>query len=500
MKRNVAIFILLTLSLVSKAQLLLDKDIAYFTSKCPFTMPSLKIPTFNNSTYNIKDFGAIDDGKTINTLSIQKAITECNKKGGGRVIISAGTWLTAPIELLSNVNLVIEKGAILQFTSNHQLYPIIKAGKSSTTFTVASPIYSYEAENIAITGDGIIDGAGESWRPVKKSKVSPGYWNELIKSGVLSSDGKIWWPNNDALNGKAYLQTLKSKASLNAEDYLPAREFMRPYMVYFVNCKNILLENVTIRNSPKFVFYPTKCSNITITGAKIFNEHWAQNGDGIDISACKNVVIYNTTVSCGDDAICMKSSGKQENSQSNLENIIIANCIVYRGHGGFVIGSNTDGGLKNIFTTNCIFNGTDIGIRVKSNSGRGGLVQNIYIDSIEMDNIINEAITFDTYYEDVTAGKEKKDIITTAKDKIPEFTKFYISNINCKKASLGLYINGLKEMLVHDIYLNNINFKTSNSYSITNAKSIVGKNITFATKGGKVNNSAEIIFNDTEIK
>lgn len=499
-ERFLALLFVLAFS-TSNAQLV-EKNLDYFINKCPFPI-TVKEPVFKNATYYVKDFGGIADGKTINTNAIAKAITTCNTNGGGKVILTTGKWITGPIELLSNVNLVVEKDAMLQFSDNHSLYPIIKAGKNSTSLTPASPIYAYDATNIAITGEGTIDGAGDSWRPVKKSKVSEGVWSRLIASGgIVSSDGKIWWPSVDAMNGEDYLKSIKGKSN-NPEDYLPARDFLRPYMVFFVGCSNILLDGIRLQNSPKFIFYPSRCNNLIIRNANFYNDWWAQNGDGIDISACKNVAIYNTTVSVGDDAICMKSSGTNASADdANLENVLIANCTVYRGHGGFVIGSNTDGGMKNIFVTNCLFNGTDIGVRVKSNSGRGGRVQKIYIDSINMFNIINEAILFDTYYEDVVAGKEKKDVQTTAKDKVPEFMNLTISNVSCKKAKVGIYMNGLEYMPVHDIQFKNVFLQTDKSMEINYAKNITGTNVVFEAKKSshKIEHAENIIFNGTPIK
>ncbi len=435
-------------------------------------MPNINQPKFANKTYNIKDYGAIADGKTLCTKAFTSAIEDCNKNGGGIVFVPVGTWLTGPIELKSNVNLKTAKGAIVQFTTDHTQYPIILAGKTSTSYTPASPIYAYDADNIAISGEGIFDGAGDSWRPVKKSKVTAANWAELNKTGVLSNDEKLWWPTREAMLGEDYLKKLKKeKETLTAEDYLPARDFLRPYMLYLVGCKNILVHGVTLRNSPKFVFYPTRCTNLTIDGINVYNDWWAQNGDGIDISACKNVVIFNTTLSVGDDGICMKSSGKNGGAnEANLENVLIAECTVYRAHGGFVIGSNTDGGMKNIYVSNCKFIGSDIGIRVKSNAGRGGKVQNIYCDNIQMKNIVNEAILFDTYYEDVVAGKNK--VGTTAKDKIPEFTNFYLSNITCDGAATAIYMNGLAEMPVHHIYFDKVTIKANKGFVATYAEDI----------------------------
>jgi polygalacturonase len=464
-----------------------QKTIAQHFAKLPFAMQQPTMPTFINKEYDIKNFGAIADGKTLNTTAFANAINECNKNGGGKIMVGKGTWLTAPIELKSNVHIYLEKEAIIQFTKDHTQYPIIKNGSNSTSYTTASPIYAYNAENIAITGFGTIDGAGESWRPVKKSKVTDSYWKEINKSGVVSNDGKIWWPSIAAMMGEDYLKTLKKENPTATEnDYLPARDFLRPYMLYMVNCKNILVQGVTIQNSPKFIFYPSKCSNLTIDGVHIFNDWFAQNGDGIDISACKNVLIYNSTLSVGDDGICMKSSGKNAGvDDANLQNIVIAECTVYKAHGGFVIGSNTDGGMKNIYVSNCKFIGSDIGIRVKSNAGRGGKVCNIYIDGIEMKNIAKEAISFDTYYEDVVAGKEKGDVPTKIKDKIPEFTDFYLNNINCTNAETAVYINGLEEMPVHHIYFNNVNLTAKKGFVANYASNIDCSKLTIHTTGAK---------------
>lgn len=442
-----------------------DKELNAYITKAPFKMPAIKTPVFPAKNFNIKNFGAVGDGQTLNTTAFKNAIEACAKAGGGKVVVPAGLWLTGPIEMKSNINLYVERGAVILFTRDFTQYPIIKASNSSTTLQPASPIYGYDLKNIAITGQGIIDGSGDAWRPVKKSKVTESEWKQLIKQGVLNTKGDIWWPSKEALEGEAYLKTLKeTKPKPTAEDIIPARVFLRPHMVYFVNCQNILLDSITLRNSPKFVFYPNNSSNIIIRNTNVYNEWNAQNGDGIDISASKNVVIYKCNVSVGDDAICMKSSrGKSDDAKTyKLENIIIADNTVYHGHGGFVIGSNTDGNMKNIYVNNCSFIGTDIGIRVKSNAGRGGIVENIFISNIFMSDIKDEAISFDTYYEDVPAGKNADSVKTTVKDKIPEFWNFNISNVFCNGAKTAIFFRGLPEMPVHDLQFSNITISARN--------------------------------------
>ena len=449
-----------------------EKSIEWYTKQAPFNMPTITVPVFPNKEFIITDYGAIGDGQTVNSPAFEKAITACNVAGGGKVIVPSGLWLTGPIQLKSNVNLVLQKGALVIFSKDHTLYPMIKASSTSTNFVTASPIYGYDLKNIAITGEGILDGGGDTWRPVKKGKTTEAQWAELLKSGVVSKDGKLWWPTKEAMEGENILKQIKQKGSKpTADDFLPARDFLRPNMISFSNCDNLLIQQVTIRNSPKFIFYPSHCSNLTLNGVNFFNEWYAQNGDAIDISACQKVVIYKCTVSAGDDGICMKSSrGKEEASSTfNLREILVAGCTVYHAHGGFVIGSNTDGGMKNIFVTDCNFIGTDVGIRVKSNKGRGGKVQDIYLNNIFMKDIVNEAILFDTYYEDQQAGKSKDSVAKSDNDKIPDFNNFHISNVYCNGASTAVYINGLPGYPVSKIFFNHVIITADKGFIATDA-------------------------------
>jgi DNA sulfur modification protein DndE len=460
-----------------------ERNEQYYLSQAPFKMPAVIVPTFPGKSFSITDFGAVPDGQTLNTTAFAKAIDACTKAGGGRVDVPPGLWLTGPIQLKSNVNLHLERGALVQFTPDHTQYPVIQMSGSTNSFVVASPIYGVNLRNIAITGEGIIDGAGDSWRPVKKSKLTPAQWKDLTQTGVIGKDD-IWWPSKEAMEGEDYLKKLKhDKHDVEADDYLPARDYLRPYMVYLINCDHVLLDRVTIRNSPKFVFYPNNCMNLTMRYVNIFNEWYAQNGDGIDISACKNVLIYKCNVSVGDDGICMKSSGGKNPDDARLENVVIAGCNVYHGHGGFVIGSNTDGGMRNIFVKDCNFVGTDVGIRIKSNAGRGGLVHNIYLKDIFMSNIAGEAVSFDTFYEDVQAGKNyaevkaKDEMTRVGMEKVPQFRDFYISNVYCRGAKTGISITGLPRMPVSKINFENVTISAEKGYVSKDAKDINFKNV-----------------------
>lgn len=463
------------------------KNYTEYLQNLPFPMPAIHPPVFPAKEFSVQSFGAVADGQTLNTEAFTKAIDACTNAGGGSVIVPPGSYLTGPFELKSNVNLVVQQGAVILFSKDRSLYPIVKM-KGSSSFRVASPIFADNAANIAITGEGIIDGGGDAWRPMKKNKYTESEWkNALASGGVLNSKGDVWWPSKEAMEGEEVLKKLKDKSSATAEDYLAARDFLRPYMVLFNNCKNVLIEDVTLRNSPNFVFYPSKCNNLVIRYAKIMNDWNAQNGDGIDISACKNVLIYQTTVSVGDDGICMKSSGgKGDSSVFNLENVVISDCIVYRAHGGFVIGSNTDGGMRNIAVRNCNFITTDIGIRVKSNAGRGGLVKDIYIDNIFMSDIREEAILFDTYYEDKPAGASDKKSGAAPKDKIPEFTGFHFNNITCTGAKTAIYFNAFPDMYAHHIEFNNVTISAKEGVLANYTSDLTFNNVNIINKTGAV--------------
>jgi polygalacturonase len=419
------------------------KELSWYITHAPFAMPPVATPRFPQRDFRITDYGANGNGQVLNTDAFAKAIKACSDAGGGRVIVPAGQWLTGPIGLLSHVELHLEADALIQFTRDHAAY----AGEHGT---VNSPVYGHDLEDIAITGEGILDGAGETWRPVKREKMTAAQWSALQSSGgVLSPDGKIWWPSRETMDD----------------------DRVRPYMVSFNKCRRILIQGVTLRNSPKFVFCPQHCTDLTLDHAHLFNEWWAQNGDGMDISACKRVVIYGCTVNAGDDGICMKSSGGNALADGPaLEDIIIAGCTVYRAHGGFVIGSNTDGGMHDIFVSDCTFIGTDIGLRFKSNMGRGGLVNDIFVSDITMKNIVKEAVLFDTYYEDMPAGSTRRPDRPT--DKIPEFRDFHISHIDCQGASTAIAITGLPQMPVSNISFDSVTIHATKGLTATQAKNI----------------------------
>lgn len=480
------------------------KSLSYYLHNAPFEMPDLSAPQFPDTTFAITDYGAVGDGQVLNTQAIQHTIETCAESGGGTVVVPPGLWLTGPIELKSHVNLHVERGAVLLFTKDHTKYPIIHMPHTDDEYKVESPIYGHDLTDVAITGGGILDGSGQSWRPVKKEKVTADHWDDLLDSGgALNADSSIWWPSKQALNGEEYIDSMESHTeSVTAADYLPARDYMRPYMVLLMYCNNVLIDGPTFKNAPKFALYPKFCTNMIIRNVQVNNEYWAQNGDGIDISGGRNVAIYRCTVTAGDDGICMKSSPTDVKGFADpaLKNVVIAECTVYHGHGGFVVGSNTDGGINNVAVTNCAFIGTDRGLRFKSRRGRGGLVHNIYIKNISMSNIVDEAIYFNTYYE--LSGNKKTGKIPEVTATTPRFQDIHISHIYCRGARAAVSITGLPEMPVKNITLTDVRISARHGFSATRAAGITLNHVTILPRSGVVytlRNSRNIRLNDIGI-
>ena len=355
----------------------------------PFDMPKVEQPAFPDYTVNIIDFGAKGDGIVLNTKAINDAIKAVNAKGGGKVVIPGGLWLTGPIELLSNVNLYTEMNALILFTDDFEAYPIIETSfEGLNTRRCQSPISAWNAENIAITGNGVFDGSGDSWRPVKKGKLTSSQWNSLVNSGgVVDEAGSIWYPTAGALKGAMATKDFNNPEGIETdEEWNEIRPWLRPVLLNIVKSKRVLLEGVTFKNSPSWCLHPLSCEHITIHNVKVFNPWYSQNGDALDLESCKNALIINNIFDAGDDAICIKS-GKDEDGRKRGEpcqNVIVKNNTVLHGHGGFVVGSEMSGGVKNVYVTDCTFLGTDVGLRFKSTRGRGGVVEGIYIHNINI--------------------------------------------------------------------------------------------------------------------
>jgi polygalacturonase len=473
-------------------------------------LPVIKQPVFKKDSFYITKYGAKADGVSLNTSSISAAINDCNKKGGGVVVIPGGLWLTGPIELKSNVNLHLQKNALLQFTNDLSQYKLVAGNwEGLPQMRNQSPLSATNAVNVAITGFGIIDGNGDAWRMVKKDKLTETQWKKLVASGgVLSDDKKTWYPSEKSLKGSKLKNPGEITSDKTPEFYESVKDFLRPNLLVFTGCKKVLLEGVTFQNSPAWCLHPLMCEDLTVRNVYAKNPWYAQNGDGIDVESCKNVLIENSTFDVGDDGICIKSGRDEAGRKRGMptENLIARNCVVYHAHGGFVIGSEMSGGAKNLFVENCTFIGTDIGLRFKTTRGRGGVVENIFINNISMKNIVGEAILFDMYYaaqDPIPLAGEKREPpkveTLPVTEATPRFQNFYIKNVVCNGAEKAIFVRGLPEMSVKNVVMENMVIQSNKGLDMTEGSDIMLKNVNLITKDVNpvmnIHNSRNIVLN-----
>ncbi len=441
----------------------------------PFEMELVERPSIPAREVLITDFGGVGDGITPNTEAFERAIDHLAQKGGGRLHLPQGVWFTGPIVLKDNIELNLDQNAILLFSNNTQDYPLVEVTfEGLNTWRCQSPLMAHHLKNVAITGKGIIDGNGDAWRAVKRGKMAPDDWKKLVKSGgILSEDGNNWWPSESykfgATSGSDQNVSTWAKTK---EDFEQMHDFLRPVMISIHYCENVLLEGVTFQNSPAWNIHPAMCKNLIVNDIFVRCPWYAQNGDGIDIESCKNVVLTNSVFDVGDDGICIKS-GKDEAGRKRgipCENIIVDNCSVFHGHGGFVVGSEMSGGVKNVRVTNCKFSGTDVGLRFKSTRGRGGVVGNIYIENIAMNDIATEPLLFDLFYGGKSASEaladgdeaESTDLALKPVDETtPQFRDIFIRNVWCNGARRAMLFNGLPEMNVENVTLDDVSIRAT---------------------------------------
>jgi len=435
------------------------KHYDYLYEGLPFTMEKVCLPDIPDNRVSLTEYGGRGDGMTLNTQAFASAINSLSEKGGGTLVVSQGVWLTGPIVMKSKINLHLESGAIILFSEQLDLYPVIETNfEGVRAKRCQSPISGSDLHDIAITGNGIIDGNGRFWRPLKREKVTENQWKALTSTSGTVKDGRMWYPDNNRVN-------------------------IRPNMLSLTRCKNVLLQGVTFKDSPCWNLHPLMCENVTIDGVTVKNPGYAQNGDGLDLESCRNAVIVNTLFDVGDDAICIKSGRDKEGRERGMptENVIVSGCTVYSGHGGFVIGSEMSGGARNISVSNCQFLGTDNGLRFKSTRGRGGTVEKIYIRNISMTDISGDAIRFNLHYG--TKFEPNKEIEKLPVDETtPSFRDIHIESVSCNGADHAFFFNGLPEMPVRDIFIDNVNITASNQSVFKYCENIKQNNVNVVVK------------------
>ncbi|MBL1225194.1 glycoside hydrolase family 28 protein [Enterococcus sp. BWR-S5] len=360
--------------------------------------------------YTITDFGASSKAQ-MNTEAIQRAIDAASEAGGGRVVIPAGTFMTGALFLKSNITLYLSSGAVLKFSDNQEDYPVVTSRWEGVQQEVyASCLYAENAENISVTGFGVLNGNGKKWWEIFRNRQS-----EL--------------------------------------------KFPRPKLISFDNCSRITIRDVRLIDSPSWTVNPILCENVTVDNVSILNPADSPNTDGIDPESCKNVRISNCHIDVGDDCIAVKAGTEGTEKRVSCENVTITNCTMVHGHGGIVLGSEMSGDIRNVTITNCVFQGTDRGIRLKSRRGRGGIIEDIRISNLVMDNVVCPFI-INLYYFWGPSGEQQyvwdknPQPITEA---TPCFRRLHFMNITAKnvQAAAG-FIYGLAEQYASDITFDNI--------------------------------------------
>ena len=416
----------------------------YYTG-LPVDVKPVKRPVIPANEVNLKDMGGVADGMTLNTEAFAKGISKLTKQGGGRLTVPEGVWLTGPIMLKDNIELHLNKNAIVLFAADKTLY---KDDRPNAKRALPG-IRASKRKNIAITGSGIIDGNGAYWRAVKRGKVSDVEWQQYkhVVGGVERDKGKLFYPWND-------------NADANIAATPEQQDKMRNDLIRITDCENVLIEGVTVQNAPKFHVHPLNCKNVIVDGVTVRCPWNAQNGDAIDFSDVNVGLIVNCVVDAGDDGICMKSGTYKAKSPANgCEDIVIQDNTVYHAHGGFVLGSETISGIRRIVVRHNRFCGTDTGLRFKSGIGRGGKTEQLYISDIQMTDIKDQAIVFQCDYVDRPAGSDPKAMPTYTDEQrqlAPDFQDIHIERVTCHGVHTAIQASGVAGLdCVHDITIRN---------------------------------------------
>ncbi len=396
---------------------------------------SIQQPSFGNAEVVITRYGARPTASAAhNQKAIQKAINQCSRQKGGRVVIPAGQrFLTGAIEMKNGVHLVVEEGAVLEFVFEPKLYPIVETSWEGLDCYNLSPcIYAFKAKDIAITGKGTIDGGGNrsTWWPwCGAAKYG---WKEGIvsqKSGArqrLMKNGEDGEPMLDSKGRRSTLRTFR------------ATDGLRPQLIGFNQCERVLIEDVTLLRSPFWVVHPLKCQDVTMRRVHINND--GPNGDGCDPESCDHVLIEDCFFNTGDDCIAIKSGRNRDGRQRNMpsQNIIIRRCTMKNGHGGVVIGSEISGGCKNVFAHDCVMDSPQLErvLRIKTNSCRGGVIEDIFVKDIQVGQCGESVLKINLDYEHNEV---------CCRGYYPTVKKVLMENVTCEHSKYGVQVIGLEE-------------------------------------------------------
>jgi polygalacturonase len=397
----------------------------------------IRPPVFPDRDFDITRFGAAGDGKKNCTEAIAKAIAACTQAGGGRVMVPDGVFLTGAIHLRSNVNLHLADGATLLFSGDPKHYiPLVFTRWESTECMNYSPfLYAFEQTNIAITGKGTLDGQAdcEHWWP----------WTGRTNCGSKAGD-----PTQR--QARAALVAMGDKDVPVRERVFGEGRYLRPNFIQPYRSNNVLISEVTIKNSPMWEINPVLCRNVTVRGVTISTH--GPNNDGCDPECCTDVLIENCTFDTGDDCIAIKSGRNRDGRRvgTACENLVIRGCTMKDGHGGVSIGSEVSGNVRNVFVENCRMDShhLDRALRIKSNAQRGGVVENVVFRNVTVGQVAQGIVDIDFNYEEGPKGEFQ-----------PTVRNIAVQNVTCKKSKYALYLRGFESSPIHDVRLSHCVFE-----------------------------------------
>ncbi len=387
--------------------------------------------------YDVREFGATGDGETRETDAIQAALDDCAETGG-TIRFPPGEYLTGPLRIGDRTTVHLENGATLRFVEDFDAFPTVESRwEGWDQFGFHPCLFVANASNVEITGRGVIDGSGEHWWQYRDRPADE--YPERLRERVAEFDAR-----ND-------LQDDVSSFTL------------RPPLLQIYDSEHVSVSGVTLKNSPFWNTHVVYSEDVTITDVKIVNPEHAPNGDGIDIDSSRNVRISDTFINAGDDAICLKS-GKDEQGRAvgePAENIAITNCTVKHGHGGVVIGSETAGDVRDVTVSNCTFTDTDRGIRIKSQRGRGGVVEDLRFDTIVMRDVACPFVINGYYFTPIDSDPEPVDEGT------PMVRNVHFHNISARNVESAGFFAGLPEQRFEDITFDDVRIDATRSLEAT---------------------------------
>lgn len=414
------------------------------------------VPKFKNNIFNVKDYGAVSDGKKMNTKAFADAIKACSESGGGVVLVPEGKYLTGPIHLLSNVNFHLSKNSEILFSTHKREYlPVVHTSYEGMEFMNYSPlIYAYQQENIALTGKGIFNGQAdnENWWP----------WSGAERYG--HKNGEV--QQRDTHNLPRLSQMVEEGVPVNERIFGKGHQFRVPFFEPF-DCNNILIKDVKFIKAPFWVMHPIKSTNVTVDGVTV--ESHGPNNDGCNPEYSKNVYIKNCLFDTGDDCIAIKSGRDNDGRRVRIssENIVVEDCVMKDGHGGVVMGSEISGGVRNVYVRNCEMNSPNLdrAIRIKTNTRRGGTIENIFVKDLKVVQVKEAVLKINTHYGiyDNQEGEH-----------MPIIKNIFLENVNVENGGkYGILIKGREESPVTGIHLKNVTIKkTETPLLVQNAKPI----------------------------